>query len=146
MTIAVGYGILTFLTGWAVFRPIIEIPLWIFIFLYTHEVFISMAKDFSDYEGDKEAGLRTIPVLFGKLHGAILCFILYLIPFILLMTLQWMGYLDPYFYPLLVTGIIFGLLIFGFCSRQEKKMNYIGYSFYVVGTISVRIVLLIIYI
>jgi 4-hydroxybenzoate polyprenyltransferase len=145
MTIAVGYGILTFLTGWAVYKSITLIPLWLLSFLYFHEVFIIISKDFSDFKGDKKARLKTIPVLFGKLHGAILSFILYLIPFNLLMILQWLGYLDLNFFPLVVTGIIFGLLIFGFCSRPEKKMNYFGYSFYVVGTIVVRAVLLYLY-
>ena len=49
MTIAVGYGILTFVTGWAVFKPIIEIPLRLHFFhrlhrLRPHEVLLGEVR------------------------------------------------------------------------------------------------------
>ena len=146
MTIAVGYGILAFMVGWAVYKPILLIPLWLILFLYFHEVIITFCKDFSDLEGDKKARLETIPVLLGKFRGATLCFFLYLTPFMNLLIFQWLNYFSLNFYILFITGIIFGLLIFGFCSREDKRANYIGYSFYVIGTIFIRAVLLVEYI
>ena len=142
VVIGFGYGILMFLVGWGVYRPIEAIPIWLIIFLYTHEVFIVLCKDFSDVEGDRQAGISTIPIIYGKARGAVLALILYLTAFMLLLIFQLTNTLTLNFYPTIIVGLFFGLLIFGFCSFQEKKFNYIGYSFYVVGTIVVRMALL----
>ena len=141
MVIAVGYGILMFIVGWAVYKPILTIPIWILIFLYSHEVVATMAKDFSDIEGDKKGGVRTIPVIFGKRRGAEICYFLYLIPFLFLLLLQIFGYLSANFLVLVIAGVIFGLLIFGFNSVKEKKYNYVGYFFWAVGAVVIRLIL-----
>jgi geranylgeranylglycerol-phosphate geranylgeranyltransferase len=139
--ISVGYGILMFFVGWAVYRPISSIPMWLIAFLYLHEVFIILCKDFADLEGDRKAGIKTLPVIFGKRNGAVMCFGLYLIPFIFLLLLQFIEYLNTNFLPLFFTGIIVGVMVFTFCGFEEKRFNYLGYSIYVVGTIIVRMVL-----
>jgi 4-hydroxybenzoate polyprenyltransferase len=143
VVICIGYGILMFLVGWLVYKPIWSVPIWLIIFLYAHEVIIVLCKDFSDVEGDRLVGVKTIPIIFGKKRGAQLCFSLYVIPFIFLLSLQWTNFVQLNFIPTLVAGVVFGLLIFGFCSFQDKKYNYLGYFFYIIGTIMVRIVLLI---
>ena len=146
VVIGIGYGLLMFMVGWCVYRPITTIPLWLLVFLYVHEVFIVLSKDFSDMEGDRGAGIATIPVIYGKARGAVLCLVLYLTPFMFLLIFQLMDYLSRNFYPTIILGVVFGSLIFGFCSFQEKKYNYLGYSFYVIGTVVVRIALLFAYI
>ncbi len=146
VVIGIGYGILMFLVGWGVYKPITAIPIWLILFLFTHEVFIALCKDFSDVEGDKQSDIKTIPIIFGKKRGALLCFIFYLLPFIYLLIMQWTKYLTFNFYGIFILGIIFGVLIFGLCSFQKKKYNYMGYFFYVVGTIMIRVALLFVFI
>jgi 4-hydroxybenzoate polyprenyltransferase len=146
VVIGVGYGILMFLVGWGVYRPIDTVPIWLIVFLYVHEVFIVLCKDFPDVEGDQRAGIPTIPIIYGKARGAVLCFILYVTPLLFLLLFQHTGYLILNFYPTVILGIIFGTLIFGFCSFEDKKYNYLGYSFYVIGTIVVRVALLLAFI
>jgi 4-hydroxybenzoate polyprenyltransferase len=141
VVIGIGYGILMFLVGWRVYKPFYEIPLWLIIFLYLHEVFIVLSKDFSDVLGDLKVGVKTIPVIFGKRRGAFLCFSLYLTPFIFLLILQWTKFLTLNLYPTAFIGVCFGGIIFGLCSFEEKIYNYFGYFFYIIGTIVIRIVL-----
>jgi chlorophyll synthase len=141
VVIGIGYGILMFLVGWRVYRPFLEIPLWLIIFLYIHEVFIVLCKDFSDVLGDKKVGVKTIPVLFGKKKGAFLCFSLYMTPFIYLLILQWTKFLTLNLYPTVLLGVGFGAIIFGLCSFRDKIYNYVGYFFYIIGTITIRVAL-----
>jgi geranylgeranylglycerol-phosphate geranylgeranyltransferase len=144
--ISIGYGILMFFVGWAVYRPLSSIPIWLIFFLYLHEVFIILCKDFADLEGDRKAGIKTIPIIFGKKKGALLCFCLYLIPFIFMSLMEIFGYVNIDILGLALTGITFGVLVFAFCGFEEKRYNYLGYSFYVIGTILVRLVLFFAYI
>jgi 4-hydroxybenzoate polyprenyltransferase len=141
MVTAIGYGMLMFIVGWGVYKPIFTVPIWILIFLYLHEVVVGMAKDFSDVEGDQKEGVKTIPVIFGKKRGAEICFGLYLIPFVFLLSLQTFNYLSTSFIILFVAGLFFGLLIFGFNSFEDKKYNYLGYFFWIIGAVVIRLIL-----
>ena len=141
VVIAIGYGILMFMVGWKVYQPISSIPLWLLGFLFTHDMIIAISKDFSDLEGDLKEGVKTIPVIFGKKRGALLCFFLYLLPFIFLLTLQWTGYLATSFYPLVIMGIILGVSVFGLVSFDDKRYNYLGYLLAMITMIIVLIAL-----
>ena len=139
--IAIGYGILMFMVGWKVYQPISSIPLWLLGFLFTHDMIIANSKDFSDLEGDLQEGIKTIPVILGKKRGALLCFFLYLLPFIFLLTLQWTGYLTTSFYPLIIIGIVLGISVFSLVSFNNKRYNYFGYLLSMITMIIILIAL-----
>jgi len=146
LLIGFGYGVLMFLVGWGVHQPFFSIPLWILGFLYLHEVIFSSSKDFSDIKGDSYADVKTIPVIFGKKKGSLICYLLYLIPYVILLILKLNGNITSNVYPLLGLGPIAGIIVFGFCGLYEKKYSYIGYFLSIIVSLVVKISLFFIYI
>ena len=123
----IGYGPFLLLAGWMVYEPIhlewrsgglvMEPPLWILIFLYFHEVFILISKDYRDVEGDERFGMRTLPVVLGKVKAARLNYGLYISPFIGVWVLEILGYISLDTILLVSAGVLLGLPIFYFCSK-----------------------------
>lgn len=134
-----GYGPFLFIAGWVVLKPISEIPLWVLFFLYFHETFILITKDYRDYLGDLKYNIRTLPVILGKKYSAILNYFLYIIPFILLYLTGYFGLLSLDSTILLVYGIFIGLPMFICCGQDNLKINVLGYYIYIFAFILVRI-------
>jgi 4-hydroxybenzoate polyprenyltransferase len=141
LLIGVGYGVLMFLVGWGIYQPFLAVPLWILGFLYIHEVIFSASQDFSDISGDSYANVKTIPTIFGKKKGALICYVLYLIPYVILLILKLSGYITNNIYPVVVLGLILGVIVFGFCGLYEKKFSYIGYFLSIILSVVVKITL-----
>ena len=145
LLIGVGYGVLMFLVGWGVYKPFFSVPLWIIGFLYLHEVVFSSTKDFSDIKGDSIANVKTIPSIFGKKKGALICYFLYIIPYAILLILKFTGYITNNVYPLIGLGLIFGIIVFGFSGLYEKRYSYVGYFLSIIVSIFVKMILFFIY-
>lgn len=141
LLIGLGYGVLMFLVGWGVYKPFFSVPLWIIGFLYLHEVVFSSTKDFSDIKGDSYANVKTIPSIFGKKKGALVCYFLYIVPYLVLLILKFTGYITNNVYPLVTFGLIFGIIVFGFCGFYEKRYNYLGYFLSIIFSILVKMIL-----
>ena len=135
-----GYGPFLFIFGWVIYQPLESIPIWPLLFLYFHEVFILITKDYRDLEGDKKYQIRTLPTILGKRYAAIMNYILYVLPFIFLSISQYLGVLNHDFDLLLFSGILLGLPMFYCCSRKETIWNIYGYYIYIVAFIFVRVV------
>ncbi len=82
-----GYVFIGLLFGWSYFRSIEEVDLLFLLVglvLTIHATFISVSKDLVDYEGDRLAGYRTIPVVFGEKAGATFVLLSLWLPILLL--------------------------------------------------------------
>ncbi len=82
-----GYVFIGLLFGWSYFKEITEINSMFVLMglvLTIHATFISVSKDLVDYEGDRLAGYRTIPVVFGEKIGAALVVLSLWIPIVTL--------------------------------------------------------------
>ena len=136
-----GYGPFIFLAGWAVYRDPIEAPLWILVFLYFHEVFVLITKDYRDVKGDRAYGMRTLPVILGRERAASLNYILYLLPFFFVTAIAFSGQIsyDPTL--LLFTGAAFGLPMFWLCGQPKVSLNIAGYYVYILAFIVIRVIL-----
>ena len=54
-----GYGPFLFIAGWIIYKPIELIPIWVLLFLYFHETFILITKDYRDIKGDRKYNIKT---------------------------------------------------------------------------------------
>ncbi len=82
-----GYVFVGLLFGWSYFKPMSQVGqlfLYLGIVLTIHATFISVSKDLVDYEGDRLAGYRTIPVVFGEKIAASLVLLSLWIPILAL--------------------------------------------------------------
>ena len=94
LTIAIPRGCLLKVAGWTMVAPAFALEPWIlgglfFLFL----VGASSTKDFSDVEGDRAGGCRTLPILHGNRKAVAIMSPFFVLPWLLLVPL---GYLpDP---------------------------------------------------
>jgi len=136
-----GYGPFIFIAGWTVLREPYAAPIWILTFLYFHEVFILITKDYRDVEGDEKYGMRTLPVVLGRARSAAINYGMYILPFIGVTILALSGRIDFEPFILFITGTFTGIPMFWFCSRPDIYHNIAGYYTYVVVFIIIRIIL-----
>jgi 4-hydroxybenzoate polyprenyltransferase len=136
-----GYGPFLFLLGWTVFNDTMDAPLWILIFLYFHEVFILITKDYRDVKGDRKYGIRTLPVVYGRERAASYNYVLYISPFIFVTAIAYSGFIDYNPLWLLATGCVIALPMFWLCSQNDLRSNVAGYHVYIIAFILVRIIL-----
>jgi len=66
LSIAFGYGVLNFLLGWCVYKPIFQAPLPIIAFLTVFDFFANMSKDYRDTKGDAAFDSKTVPIVLGR--------------------------------------------------------------------------------
>ena len=147
----IGYGPFLLLAGWVIYEPVvfewsdgglvISPPLWVLLFLYFHEVFILISKDYRDIEGDKKYGMRTLPATLGKTRAAWVNYALYVSPFVGVYVLDVLGHIEFGTAFLVLSGILLGIPIFFFCSKDDQRSNVVGYYCYIFAFIMARVVL-----
>lgn len=84
ITIALARGLLLKVAGWSVLKPVTAIEPWLlgsvfFFFLLG----ASSVKDFSDVEGDRAMGCRTLPVVYGNALAIKIMAPFYIFPFLI---------------------------------------------------------------
>jgi 4-hydroxybenzoate polyprenyltransferase len=85
ISIAFARGLLGFVAAWSIFGDPYHPTPWViggimFIFL----VGATTSKDFTDMEGDKRYGMRTLPVEYGPKKAALIAGPFFIVPFILI--------------------------------------------------------------
>jgi len=118
---------------------VLEFPLNLFfLFLITYTISLPI-KDLKDYAGDKEDGIKTVPVVFGIKKGRMIIGILIMISFLL-------GAFFTNFDKMIFISIIFGLVAFfilnlkmnnKFLFDSIKILNYIFILTFIYGLILV---------
>jgi 4-hydroxybenzoate polyprenyltransferase len=140
-----GYGPFIFLAGWTLIADPLDAPLWVLGFLYFHEVFILITKDYRDMDGDERYGMRTLPVVMGRKRAAVVNYTLYILPFTGVAILSYLGFINYNPYLLVPAGYIIGLPMFWFCSRPKLLFNIAGYYVYIIAFILIRLILVFTY-
>jgi 4-hydroxybenzoate polyprenyltransferase len=94
VTIAFARGLLGFLAGWTIFGdPMAPTPWVIGSILFIYLVGATTSKDFTDVEGDRRYGMRTLPVVYGPKQAALISGPFFIVPFILIPVSVLRGYL-----------------------------------------------------
>ena len=103
ITIAIPRGCLLKVAGWGCVASVLDAEPWfigaVFMLFFLGA---SSTKDFSDVEGDKEAGVMTLPVRYGNVMTAKLVSPFFVLPWILLLG----GAFLPSFGAILKTGMV----------------------------------------
>jgi 4-hydroxybenzoate polyprenyltransferase len=112
LTIAIPRGCLLKVAGWSMVASALHVEPWFigaifFLFL----VGASSTKDFSDMEGDRAAGCRTLPVRFGVERAARMIAPFFVVPWLLMPIGAWTSILTGNRWVL--TGLGFGLAAWG---------------------------------
>ncbi|MDD4894568.1 MAG: UbiA family prenyltransferase [Candidatus Omnitrophica bacterium] len=69
--IALPRGMLLIVAGWSIIKPVFHIEPWFIGLIFALYLFgAATTKDFSDIEGDKRFGVKTLPVLYGPVMAA----------------------------------------------------------------------------
>ncbi|MCK4826317.1 UbiA family prenyltransferase [bacterium] len=136
-TIALTRGLLLWLAAWASIKPISNLEPWFiggiwFLFF----IGASVTKDFADIEGDRVAGINTLPVRFGERTTAVLISPFLVLPFLLIPIGAHNKYLsartellDLFSILLVVWGsIIAWLMIKHPTSLGGKNENHLGWK------------------
>ncbi len=110
LTMAIPRGGLLVVAAWSAVRSVYMPEPWIlggvfFLFILG----ASTTKDFSDIEGDRAGGCRTLPIILGVKQAAIAITPSFIIPFILLSVLSLLGLLSGSMWLLTSIGIILAL-------------------------------------
>ncbi len=94
ITIAFGRGGLGFLAAWTIFGdPLDPIPWVIGGILFIFLVGATTSKDFTDLEGDRRYGMRTLPVVYGPRRAALITTPFFVAPLLLIPIAVLRGYL-----------------------------------------------------
>ncbi len=85
MTIAIARGLLGFLAGWTIFGDPTDPTAWVIGgILAIYLVGATTSKDFTDVEGDRKYGMRTLPVVYGPKRAALISGPFFIVPFALI--------------------------------------------------------------
>ncbi len=94
LTIAFARGLLGFLAGWTIFGDPTDPTPWVIgSILFIYLVGATTSKDFTDVEGDRKYGMRTLPVVYGPKRAALISGPFFIVPFILIPISVLRGYL-----------------------------------------------------
>lgn len=107
LTIAIPRGCLLKVAGWSMVASALHVEPWFiggifFLFL----VGASSTKDFSDMEGDRAAGCRTLPVRFGVERAARMISPFFVVPWLLLPVGAWTSILTGNRWTLTALGLL----------------------------------------
>lgn len=106
-TIAVPRGCLLKVAGWSAVATIFDPePWWIGAIFGVYVLGAATTKDYSDMEGDRAHGCRTLPIVFGVKKSAWIISPFFVLPFLLLSALAWTGHLTGH------RPFLFGLGLF----------------------------------
>lgn len=112
LTIAIPRGTLLPIAGWSTVKTVQNPePWWIGLVMGAYILGAATTKDFSDIEGDRAGGCATLPVRYGIRRSILLISPCFVLPFLGLAVLGWVGYLQPPRHLLVVLGG--GLAVWG---------------------------------
>ncbi len=95
ITIAIPRGCLLKVAGWTVVAPARSLEPWVIGLLFAlFLVGAASTKDFSDVEGDRAGGCRTLPILYGNRKAVRIMAPFFVLPWLLLPLLAFAG--DPF--------------------------------------------------
>jgi len=119
--LAFGYVIWAFIVGWAIYKPISVIPWWFIGVLLMADSAEALVKDYRDISGDKEGGITTLPIKMGYQRAAKLNFIVYSIPFLLLIFAFLFGILNFKFALMGALCLLMIILAFYRLIKRQKR-------------------------
>jgi len=110
LTIAIPRGCLLKVAGWSAVATILEPEPWLIGSIFGLYVLGSATtKDYSDIEGDKAHGCRTLPIRFGIRQSAWMISPFFVLPFLLLVAFALLGYLTVNPAAMTVLGLFLSL-------------------------------------
>ncbi len=96
LTIAIPRGTLLPIAGWSTVKSVENPePWWIGLVMGAYILGAATTKDFSDIEGDRVGGCKTLPVRYGIRRSILIISPCFVIPFVGLAVLGWFGCLQP---------------------------------------------------
>lgn len=112
ITIAIPRGVLLKVAGWSAVKPIWgREPWYIGLIFGLFLLGSSTTKDYSDIEGDRADGCRTLPIIYGVRKSAWMIAPSFVFPFLLLPLGAWLGVLTGN--PLILALLGVGLALWG---------------------------------
>lgn len=85
LSIALPRGMLLIVAGWSAARPVNNIEPWFIGFIFAlYLIGAATTKDFSDIKGDKQFGIRTLPVIYSPEKAARIISPFFFLPFMLI--------------------------------------------------------------
>jgi 4-hydroxybenzoate polyprenyltransferase len=128
LSIAATRGLLGFVAAWCIFddNPFDNPTPWAMGLIMSVFIFGTItSKDFTDIDGDKAFGMRTIPVVYGLKKAALFTAMFFVLPFFLIPVLMYMHYLIPQTFIMTVMvawGIYVLILINEAVHKKEDKV------------------------
>lgn len=119
LTIAVVRGTLLPVAGWSTVKHVLQPEPWVLgAILGVYFVGAVTTKDFSDVEGDRRGGCRTLPVIYGVQRSIRIIAPFFVLPFLALVPGAFFGFLSGQ--PSLLVGM--GLLLAGWGGRIVVRL------------------------
>ena len=114
LTIALVRGTLLPVAGWSTVKPVLQPEPWVLgAILGAWFLGAVTTKDFSDVEGDRRGGCRTLPVIYGVQRSIQIIAPFFVLPFLAILPAAFFGHLSGQ--PWLLSGL--GLLLAGWGGR-----------------------------
>ncbi len=127
ISIAMARGLLGFVAAWSIFGDPWDPTPWVIggiLFIYL--VGATTSKDFTDIEGDRKFGMRTLPVVYGPKRAALVTGPFFILPFIFIPLGVLRGYLidaSNYLMVLLVWGIYVMVLLQNHATERDPNFE-----------------------
>jgi 4-hydroxybenzoate polyprenyltransferase len=108
LTVAIPRGTLLIVAGWSTVKDVSRLETWFIGSLFGLFMLGAVStKDFSDIEGDRAGGCRTLPVVYGIRRACWMISPFFVLPFLALIPAVWLGIVTGN--PLLV--VLLGILL-----------------------------------
>ncbi len=122
-TIALFRGLLLIVAGWAAVASVYAIVPWVIgsvlaLFLFG----AASTKDFVDVKGDREYGINSLPVRFGAAKAVKIMAPFFVLPFLLIPLLIWLGFIAAAALPLTLLSI-WGIYIIWLMQKQPQQLT-----------------------
>ena len=127
ISIAFARGLLGFVAAWSIFGDPLDPTPWVIggiMFIYL--VGATTSKDFTDMDGDRAYGMRTLPVVYGPKRAAIITGPFFIIPFLLIPAGVLRGYLieaSNYIIVLVVWGLYVNVLLQSHATSRDPNFE-----------------------
>jgi 4-hydroxybenzoate polyprenyltransferase len=106
LTIAIPRGCLLKVAGWSAVATVLDPePWWIGMIFGLYVLGSATTKDYSDIEGDRAYGCKTLPIRFGIVKSAWMISPFFVLPFLLLSALALMGMLHANVLVMVLLGL-----------------------------------------
>jgi 4-hydroxybenzoate polyprenyltransferase len=128
ITIAIPRGTLLIVCGWSTVKNVWQIEPWLIGAVFGGYILgAATTKDFSDAEGDRRGGCRTLPVVFGPRKAVRIIIPFLVLPFLFLVPGALKGWLTGHHLSLMLLGLLLPLwgvyVSYLLLSDAEKLVN-----------------------